>query len=136
MKRIKRRESYFMICRVCQLNESRLHKFTYSTYFYCMIISYLFSHDLKDSPSFDIINGHHSEESRSFGSDPHSDQCIIIHVVILACVLLVGAKVLPGLLLAIIAMINRTINYGYDSRDGFNGPFGIIAMINSTVNHI
>ena len=88
-----------MICRVCQLNESRLHKFTYSTYFYCMIISYLFSHDLKDSPSFDIINGHHSEESRSFGSDPHSDQCIIIHVVIMACVLLVGAKVLPGLLL-------------------------------------
>ena len=56
MKRIKRRESYFMICRVCQLNESRLHKFTYSTYFYCMIISYLFSHDSKDSPSFDIIN--------------------------------------------------------------------------------
>ena len=99
MKRIKRRESYFMICRVCQLNESRLHKFTYSTYFYCMIISYLFSHDSKDSPSFDIINRHHSEESRSFGSDPHSDQCIIIHVVIMACVLLVGAKVLPGLLL-------------------------------------
>ena len=68
---------------------------------YCMIIiSYLFSHDLKDSPSFDIMNGHHSEESRSFGSDPHSDQCIIIHVVKMAAgVLLVGAKVLPGLLL-------------------------------------
>lgn len=84
---------------------------------------------------FDIINGHHSEESRSFGSDSHSDQCIIIYVVIMACVLLVGAKVLPGLLLAIIAMINRTINYGYDSRDDFNGPFAIIAMINITVNH-
>ena len=42
----------------------------------------------------DIINGHHSEESRSFGSDPHSDQCIFIHVVIMDCVLLVGAKVL------------------------------------------
>ena len=33
----------------------------------------------------DIINGHHSEESRSFGSDPHSDHCIIIHVVIMDC---------------------------------------------------
>ena len=32
-------------------------------------------------------------------------------------------------------MINRTINYGYDSRDDFNGPFGIIAMIDSAVNH-
>ena len=64
-----------------------------------MIVSYLFSQDLKDSPSFDIFNGHHSEESRSFGSDPHSEQYIIIHVVIMACVLLVGAKVLPGLLL-------------------------------------
>ena len=53
----------------------------------------------------------------------------------MACVLLVCAKVLPGLLLAIIAMINRTINYGYDSRDDFNGPFAIIAMINITVNH-
>ena len=42
----------------------------------------------------DIINGHHSEESRSFGSDPHSDQSIFIHVVIMDCVLLVGAKVL------------------------------------------
>ena len=37
--------------------------------------------------------------------------------------------------IGIIAMINRTINYGYGSRDDFNGPFGIIAMINSTVNH-
>ena len=36
----------------------------------------------------DIINGHHSEESRSLGSDPHSDQCI--HVVIMDCVLLVA----------------------------------------------
>ena len=39
-----------MICRVwseAQLNESRPYKFTY---FYCIIISYLFSHDLKDSP--------------------------------------------------------------------------------------
>jgi len=68
-------------------------------FLFFIIISYLFSHDLKGSPSFDIINGHHSEESRSFGSDPHSDQCIIIHVVIMAFVLLVGAKVLPGLLL-------------------------------------
>ena len=41
-----------------------------------------------------ICSEHHSEESRSFGSDPHSDQCIIIHVVIMDCVLLVGAKVL------------------------------------------
>ena len=41
----------------------------------------------------DIINGQHSEESQSFGSDPHSDQCIIIHVVIMDCVLLLGAKV-------------------------------------------
>ena len=37
--------------------------------------------------------------------------------------------------IGIIAMINRTINYGYDSRDDFNGPFGIIAMIISTVSH-
>ena len=79
----------------------------------------------------DIINGHHSEESRSFGSDPHSDQCIIIHVVIMDCVLLVGF-ISP---IGIIAMINRTINHGCDSRDDFNGRFGIIAMINSTVNH-
>ena len=103
----------------------------------------------------DIINGHHSEESRSFGSDPHSDQCIIIHVVIMDCVLLVGAKVLspqgPPMKwslkhgydsrddfispIGIIAMINRTINHRCDSRDDFNGPFGIIAMIDSTVNH-
>ena len=41
-----------------------------------------------------ICSEHHSEESRCFGSDPHSDQCIIIHVVIMDCVLLVGAKVL------------------------------------------
>ena len=32
-------------------------------------------------------------------------------------------------------MINRTINHGFDSRDDFNGRFGIIAMINSPVNH-
>ena len=32
-------------------------------------------------------------------------------------------------------MINSTINYGYDSRDDLNGPFGIIAMIKSTVSH-
>ena len=71
------------------------------------------------------------------------------------CVLLVGAKVLspqgpPGKWslkhgydsrddfispIGIIAMINRTINHGCDSRDDFNGRFGIIAMINSTVNH-
>ena len=71
------------------------------------------------------------------------------------CVLLVGAKVLslqgPPVKwslnhgydsrddfispIGIIAMINRTINYGYDSRDDFNGPFGSIAMINRTVNH-
>ena len=38
--------------------------------------------------------GYHSEESRSFGSGPHSDLCIIIHVVIMDGVLLVGAKVL------------------------------------------
>ena len=41
-----------------------------------------------------IYSEHHSEESRFFGSDPHSDQFIIIHVVIMDCVLLVGAKVL------------------------------------------
>ena len=41
-----------------------------------------------------ICGEHHSEESRSFGSDPHSDQCIIIHVVIMDCVLFVGSKVL------------------------------------------
>ena len=71
------------------------------------------------------------------------------------CVLLVGAKVLspqgPPVKwslkhgydsrddfispIGIIAMINRTINHRCDSRDDFNGPFGIIAMINSTVNH-
>ena len=38
-----------------------------------------------------ICSEHHSEESWSFGRDPHSDQCIIIHVVIMDCVLLVGA---------------------------------------------
>ena len=38
-----------------------------------------------------IRSEHHSEESWSFGRDPHSDQCIIIHVVIMDCVLLVGA---------------------------------------------
>ena len=26
-------------------------------------------------------------------------------------------------------------NYGFDSRDDVNGPFGIMAMINNTVNH-
>ena len=34
----------------------------------------------------------------------------------------------------IIAMINRAINCGYDSRDDSSSPIGIIAMINSTVN--
>ena len=31
-------------------------------------------------------------------------------------------------------MIKSTINYGNDPRDDFNGPFGIIAMINGTIN--
>ena len=35
----------------------------------------------------------------------------------------------------IIAMINRTMNHGYDSRDAFNSSIGIIAMINRTINH-
>ena len=38
-----------------------------------------------------ICSEHYSEESWSFGRDPHSDQCIIIRVVIMHCVLLVGA---------------------------------------------
>ena len=63
-----------------------------------MQAQYLSVH-LRNTISYDnmlriICSEHHSEESWSFGSDPHSDQCIIIHVVIMDCVLLVGAKVL------------------------------------------
>ena len=32
--------------------------------------------------------------------------------------------------IGIIAMINRTMNHGYDSRDAFNSSIGIITMIN------
>ena len=34
----------------------------------------------------------------------------------------------------IIAMINRAINRGYDSKDDSSSPIEIIAMINSTLN--
>ena len=31
--------------------------------------------------------------------------------------------------IGIIAMMNRTVNHGYDSRDDFNSPVEIIVMI-------
>ena len=30
--------------------------------------------------------------------------------------------------------VKRSLNHGYDSRDDFNSPIGIIAMINRTIN--
>ena len=47
------------------------------------------------------------------------------------CVLLVGAKVLSlqG------PPVKWSLNHGYDSRDDFFSPIGIIDMINRTINY-